>query len=1289
MLPYKVYKKCQILNEYLFKIVQACRTAKKIPLTWRISSGVFIPKIGADDGSIFKVGGTETAERIEELRPIALMNVEGKLFWAMVAQRFYDYLITDSMYIDITKQKGSIHSMSGCLEHNTMSWTALKDARKQKKSLVLIWLDLANAYGSVPHQLIFFALKRYGVPKEWIELVRKYYDGLWGRLKLNEIISDWELFEKGIFAGCTLSVILFLAAINVVLEYVSIGKLPRYRITDGPPLPLIRGFMDDLALAARTVPVAKMILKRVTEVLRWARMKQKAKKSRSLVMVKGRTMNVKPFEVEDVAIPSVQEKPIKSLGRVYNHSVSDKKAREQLQVKVKEGILKIDKSDFTGYMKLWFLNHVLVPKFTSQLTVYEVPMSKVENMERMMNKYTRKWMGVSKILSETALYGKQVPCPLPIRSFRSVFKTFKTSALLRLKYSNDEAVTSNSMSLDTGRKWKVRDAVERAESRIRLRKITESGQLTRAGLGLVPREPDPAEGSKEYRELVVSMVKKEEEERLYIAAIQQGIQGAWTRWKDFIQRDLRWKNILAGPPALTSFCIGATYGTLASPANLKRWGLSNDSKCELCENENAGIQHILSGCNIALGQGRYRFRHNEVLRSLAQCLQKQLVSCKGNGKRKRVIHFVKEGEQPKTSKKKPTGILQDGTSWKMLVDLDRQLVFPLIETLLRPDMVLLADKEKIAVIIELTCPVVENIEARHSEKSKKYEDLAQQCRAIGWKTHLFAVEVGARGYAAQSLWTCWKKLGIPAKEIKAAVKGVSDVALRCSFWVWMARRSIFWTEKEVVSRESEQTHEMSSQQTNVLSNQQTNKQPSRQINRQPSQQTDMQSSQQSNKQSSQQTNMQTSQKTNMQTSQNTNMQTSQKTNMQSSQKTNMQSSQQTNMQSSQPSNMQASHQQSNNQLSQQRNNQHNQREKKRIDLQKIKLDRETKNKLSSHQSDHQTSQLASQQQTNKQPSQQKKLLDQQTNKLSNQQTNELCSQQINKLPHHQANQQPDQRTNKQSSKQTNKQPSEQANKKPGQQTNKQPGQQTNKQSGQQTNKQPSQKTNKQSSQQSNNQSNQPEIKNQSHQQTNKQSSQQKKLLDQQTSKLSNQQSDDLSSKQINQQPDKQTKKQPEEKKQPIQQTNNHCKQQANKQSSHQTKKLPTSHPTNNNNNNNNKQSNQQTNKQPNTQKGNGKQQVREQHSPVPVTPKQVLKQVRPGGLKNFGNTCFLNAVIQCLKVADNRDWEAVARKVKGTTLRTATVWEEYMRTIDDMKRGRRSYLSLRTTECHRKTPSLI
>ena len=145
-------------------------------------------------------------------------------------------------------------------------------------------------------------------------------------------------------------------------------------------------------------------------------------------------------------------------------------------------------------------------------------------------------MGVSKILSETALYGKQAPCPLPFASLKRIFKVSKASALMQLRQSQDKGVAEHDWSLKTGRKWKVKEAVERAESRVRLMELTENGQFTKAGLGLVPREKVPAKGSKEYRKLVVNMVKKEEDENLYITAVQLGVQGRWTQLKQYIQK---------------------------------------------------------------------------------------------------------------------------------------------------------------------------------------------------------------------------------------------------------------------------------------------------------------------------------------------------------------------------------------------------------------------------------------------------------------------------------------------------------------------------------------------------------------------------------------------------------------------------------------------------------------------------------------------------------------------------------------------------------------------------------
>ncbi|GFO24433.1 reverse transcriptase [Plakobranchus ocellatus] len=60
---------------------------------------------------------------------------------------------------------GGITGVFGCLEHATMIWEAIQRAKSEKLNLDVIWLDLANAYGSEPHEMIQLALRMYHVPE--------------------------------------------------------------------------------------------------------------------------------------------------------------------------------------------------------------------------------------------------------------------------------------------------------------------------------------------------------------------------------------------------------------------------------------------------------------------------------------------------------------------------------------------------------------------------------------------------------------------------------------------------------------------------------------------------------------------------------------------------------------------------------------------------------------------------------------------------------------------------------------------------------------------------------------------------------------------------------------------------------------------------------------------------------------------------------------------------------------------------------------------------------------------
>ena len=270
-------------------------------------------------------------------------------------------------------------------------------------------------------------------------------------------------------------------------------------------------------------------------------------------------------------------------------------------------------------------------------------------------------------------------------------------------------------------------------------------------------------------------------------------------WKGFIQRDLSWKSVLFGKSELTRFCLGATYETLATPSNLKLWNIVEESSCYLCGDVSCNIRHILSSCRIAQAQGRYLWRHNSVLRVISDGIQSFLQTNKVVSSGVNQIHFVRESGKTKEKKGRKTqfGILHKFSDFVMDVDLDRQLKYPshIADSGLRPDIVLYSNSGRIVVHVELTCPVEENLQFAHSRKEKSYakwSDLGMLCSKNGWQVVCFPVEVGARGYAGQSLNTCLRKLGLGRQRTKTVVRKAADEALRCSFWVWILRERQTW-----------------------------------------------------------------------------------------------------------------------------------------------------------------------------------------------------------------------------------------------------------------------------------------------------------------------------------------------------------------------------------------------------------------------------------------------------------------------------------------------------------------
>ena len=794
-IPYKVYKKCPKIMSFLFKIFKSCVKLSLVPIQWRIASEVYIPKVNPP-----------TTSKIEDFRPIALLNVEGKLFFSLISKRIEDHILHKNKFINTSIQKGCMEKVPGCWEHMSLVWDELKDAKLKKANIAAVWLDIANAYGSVPHQLVFMALKRYGVHPLWVDIIKSYYSGLWSRSFSLHAPSSWHQHLRGIFQGCTASIILFLVSINIAIEYICVGISPQ-SMNSSPPA---KAFMDDLFLKGNCVEETQHLLNRANDCLSWARMQLKPSKSKSLIIVNGRVQEEKSLHIisgkNTQTIPSIVNNPVKFLGRFISFDLKDTDQIKAFSLAVSKGLSLIDKSFHRGIHKVWILQHLLIPRLRWPLLIYEIPLNIVIRLEQNISCYIRKWLRLHNSTTNISLYSSTSPCPLPLKGLSSVLKAAKVSGHLLLRDSADKVVSDSNINLKAG-KWNVSKSVKEAEETLEFKKILGYHQTNRAGFGSLSIPEIPPKRSHQYRKLVSDVVEELDDNKRQAKAVQLSLQGQWTKWCNFVRFDLSWKTLLAMPQPLISFCVSATYDTLPSPSNLHRWRISTEKSCFLCGKSVCTSAHILGACKKSLEQGRFTFRHDSVLTVILSFLKEFLSSYTVSSNKNRKIKFVKAGTAiTKSMKSSFSGLLNAAPDWTVLCDLNTKLVIPhfLAVSRLRPDLILYSVSTKTCIILELTCCCEENIEQWHSEKFVKYDPLSKSMCSNGWETHLFPVEVGARGYCGTSVKSCFSRLGFSGKLLRSFMKSLSLTAMKASYYIWQNREVKVWNNPSLTTPECQQ-----------------------------------------------------------------------------------------------------------------------------------------------------------------------------------------------------------------------------------------------------------------------------------------------------------------------------------------------------------------------------------------------------------------------------------------------------------------------------------------------------
>ena len=160
----------------------------------------------------------------------------------------------------------------------------------------------------------------------------------------------------GIMMICVISPLLFILVMEMILQC---AKVNCNEITGLSK----KAFKDDVTLVTESRSQIKQQVTCLQEVSKWAVMKIKPSKCRSLSLIKGNYREIK-FPIDGNEIPTIHEKSTKSLGHCYSLQLTDQHCWQDLSKLLKDGLCFIDKCDLLNKNKVWCIYFGLYPKLS-------------------------------------------------------------------------------------------------------------------------------------------------------------------------------------------------------------------------------------------------------------------------------------------------------------------------------------------------------------------------------------------------------------------------------------------------------------------------------------------------------------------------------------------------------------------------------------------------------------------------------------------------------------------------------------------------------------------------------------------------------------------------------------------------------------------------------------------------------------------------------------------------------------------------------------------------------------
>ena len=220
---------------------------------------------------VLKSGKSAEAHLPSSWRPISMLDTSYRIFSKALNARIRDWIQVGKLMIGNLQK--AVGQPDGCSEHNFLISTAQEVTHRNKQKgfeLHTCFLDFADAFGSLHHNLLLTTLRKMGLHPSTIQLIEALYKESTSSFSCGDIATEQIKILRGVKQGCPLSMTLFCLCIDFLL--VQTHSMPGSPSLNGHTISSL-AYADDLVLMATSNSELQEKVNTLEKLATWAHLK--------------------------------------------------------------------------------------------------------------------------------------------------------------------------------------------------------------------------------------------------------------------------------------------------------------------------------------------------------------------------------------------------------------------------------------------------------------------------------------------------------------------------------------------------------------------------------------------------------------------------------------------------------------------------------------------------------------------------------------------------------------------------------------------------------------------------------------------------------------------------------------------------------------------------------------------------------------------------------------------------------------------------------------------------------